>query len=214
MNAEGSVTLSAGILKEVVAEIERRIGHWTLIEGGEQSAMPNLMYASDAYNAEVPGDLRLRGVSPLQAVAFAAAAAGCTLEPIFAPAEEAGLAGKPQHIIGYRIVRESAQTRSSSLTQKQYAEILPEDTKIRSQIMAADAKLQSLSEKYGSNHPTVLEHRKLLQLLKAQAKTYPRGVPAKIPSIVRGRLLDKDGKPLGKKPLASLGTSGCRVGGD
>ena len=102
MKADGSVTLSAGNLKAVIAEIEGRIGHWTLNEGGERWIMPNLMYGNNAYNAEVPGDLCLRGVSPLEAVAFAAAAAGCTLEPIFAPKDASEASG--QKVIGYRIV--------------------------------------------------------------------------------------------------------------
>ena len=116
MKADGSVTLSAGTLKDVIAEIESRIGHWTLIEGGERWTMPNLMYGNNAYNAEVPGDLCLRGVSPLEAVAFAAAAAGCTLEPIFAPEDASEASG--QKIIGYRIVPAPPQDRRHTAISK------------------------------------------------------------------------------------------------
>lgn len=116
MKADGSVTLSAGTLKDVIAEIESRIGHWTLIEGGEPWTMPNLTYGHNAYNAEVPGDLCLRGVSPLEAVAFAAAAAGCTLEPIFAPKDASEASG--QKIIGYRIVPAPPQDRRHTAISK------------------------------------------------------------------------------------------------
>ena len=155
MNADGSVTLTAGILKEVVAEIERRIGHWTLIEGGERLAMPNLMYANDAYNAEVPGDLRLRGVSPLQAVAFAAAAAGCTLEPIFGPKEAPDASA--QKAIGYRIVRVSEFTRFQSVGTMEQP------------LSESARRLNSLGETLGQNHPSVVSAREhLKQLMSAE----------------------------------------------
>lgn len=109
MNADGSVTLSSGRLVDVVAEIERRIGHWTKSEGGGKPAMPNIFNGLDTREAVVPGDLRLRDVSPLEAVAFAAAAAGCTLEPIFAPKDAPEAAG--QKVIGYRIVPGLPQAR-------------------------------------------------------------------------------------------------------
>jgi hypothetical protein len=43
-------------------------------------------------------------VSPLQAVTLAAAAAGCTLEPIVAAKEDTDFENKPAAIIGYRVV--------------------------------------------------------------------------------------------------------------
>ena len=109
MNADGSVTLSSGRLVDVLAEIERRIGHWTQIEGGGKPAMPNIFNGLDTSEVMVPGDLRLRDVSPLEAVAFAAAAAGCTLEPIFAPKDAPEASG--QKVIGYRIVPGLPQAR-------------------------------------------------------------------------------------------------------
>ncbi len=109
MNANGSVTLSSGRLVDVLAEIERRIGHWTPIEGGGKPSMPNIFNGLDTSEAMVPGDLRLRDVSPLEAVAFAAAAAGCTLETIFAPKDAPEASG--QKVIGYRIVLASPLDR-------------------------------------------------------------------------------------------------------
>ena len=109
LNADGSVTLSSGRLVDVVAEIERRIGHWPQSEGGGKPAMPNIFNGPDTCEAMVPGDLRLRDVSPLQAVAFAAAAAGCTMETIFAPKEAPD--ASPQKAIGYRIVLALPQDR-------------------------------------------------------------------------------------------------------
>lgn len=154
MNADGSVTLAAGVLKDVVAEIERRIGHWTPIEGGESVAMPNLLYSADASNAEVPGDLRLRGVSPLQAVAFAAAAAGCTLEPIFAPRETPG--ASPQKAIGYRVARVSAFTRLHS-------PLGP----LEQPLSELDPQISSLAAMLGKNHPVaVREHLKQLMSIE------------------------------------------------
>jgi len=114
MNADGSLTLPEGRLPEVVAEIERRIPYWTQKQGDDRWVMPNIVYGPGAYDAIVPTPIRLRTLSPVQALALTAAAAGCSLETIFAPVEKTGETGglggssNPPPIIGYRIVLASA----------------------------------------------------------------------------------------------------------
>jgi hypothetical protein len=106
MDPDGSVNLGAGPLENVVAEIERRIHYWTPKQESGDWVMPNVLFSQDVRDAVVPGALTLRGVSPLQALTLAAAAAGCAIEPIVATKEESDAADKPQSIIGYRIVPE------------------------------------------------------------------------------------------------------------
>ncbi len=168
MNADGSVTLSSGRLVDVVAEIERRIGHWPGSEGSGKPAMPNIFNGPDTREAMVPGDLRLRDVSPLQAVALAAAAADCMLEPIFAPMEASDVpAGKA---IGYRIVRGPAQ-KFTSLTPSKRITSMGGGGGVdifTSDMAAATAKLRSLQERYGANHPSVsAAEKELVQLQRA-----------------------------------------------
>jgi hypothetical protein len=117
MNADGSVTLSAGTLPEVVAEVERRIPYWMETAGSTTLVMPNIVYGPGTHDAMIPTPVRLRQGSPVQALALVAAAAGCSLETIVAPAENIGESGalggaeKPLRIIGYRIVLASDSTR-------------------------------------------------------------------------------------------------------
>ncbi len=201
--AEMSVMLSAGKLSGVVAEIEEVIRDWALNGGAEpEPVMPNIIFSADSRDAAVPGSLRLRGVSPVQALALACAAAGCAMEPIFAPAGESASPGKPQQIIGYRIVREPAKARDPMTTAKQYVDIGSGSAKIGSDLAAARAKLQSLREAYGRNHPGVIASDNDLLQVQRSLEAAVRETAATIPAIVRGRLLDKDGKPLGKRPLA------------
>jgi len=86
-NADGSVLLAPGPLVDVVAEIERHIPSWPQKPGDGEWVMPNILYGKETGDATVPGALTLRGVSPLQALTLAAAAAGCRLEPIMATEE-------------------------------------------------------------------------------------------------------------------------------
>ena len=208
---EGSLELPAGKLGDVVAEIERGIGSWKVAEGAASPVMPNIVFSADSRDAAVPGNLRVQGVSPVQLLALACAAAGCSMEPIFAPDEETGWA-KTQQIIGYRIARESAKGLNPMTTQKQFMEVVEEDAKIKASITEAAAKYQSLREKYSQNHPSVVAAEKdLLQLrksLEAASKRKKAQSEQKIPSIVRGRLLDKDGKALGKKIVAFYSKDG------
>ena len=149
-----TLILKAGILHEVVAQVERHF----MVEDPKKPdvVMPNILYGRDAYNAEVPGDLRVREVSPLQAVALAAAAAGCTLEPIFAPKEAPDAAALKA--IGYRIVRVSAFTRLQS-------SVGP----LEQPLSEVDRQINSLAETLGQNHPGVVAVREhLKQLMSAE----------------------------------------------
>lgn len=96
-NRMDTLILKAGPLTEVIAQVERQVK-----ENPKQTNehLPNLVYAKDIREAMVPGDLTLRAVTPVQALALVAAAAGCTFQPIFGPDEKAG---QERVIIGYRI---------------------------------------------------------------------------------------------------------------
>jgi hypothetical protein len=160
MNPDGSVTLSAGTLEAVVAEIERRAAYWTPSADGSKPALPNVLFGGDTRRALIPGDLRLRGVSPVQALALAAAAADCTLEAIFAPEERAEL--KPQ-IIGYRIVPEAGPARKPSHADLQRAEL--------------EQQLSTLGRSLAPNHPKMVSVRNHLSNLysKDQAEEFAGG---------------------------------------
>ena len=93
-----TLNLKAGPLTEVVAQVERYFKNDPKKPDVE---LPNLIYSKDIGDAVVPGDLTLRRVTPVQALALVSAAAGCTFQPIFAPDEKAG---QKTMIIGYRIV--------------------------------------------------------------------------------------------------------------
>lgn len=101
-NRMETLILKAGPLTEVVAQVERGLKDDPT---KPDVALPNLIYAKDIGEAVVPGDLTLRGVTPVQALALVAAAAGCTFQPIFAPDERAG---QERMIIGYRIELQAA----------------------------------------------------------------------------------------------------------
>ncbi|MFC5453268.1 hypothetical protein [Prosthecobacter fluviatilis] len=66
--------------------------------------MPNILMTQEVSDIEVPA-LRLHHVSPLQAVALAAAAADCSLVPILDPTPATGGHSMAQAAIGYRIIR-------------------------------------------------------------------------------------------------------------
>jgi hypothetical protein len=98
-NADGSLSLPGGKLSEMVAEIERRLPQWPRRKDGAPWVWPNIVYAPAVINRNTL-PLRLRGVEPVEALALIAAAAGCKLEPIFAPKETPEAVG--QRVIGYR----------------------------------------------------------------------------------------------------------------
>ena len=101
-----AVILKAGSLAEVVTQMEQQV------EGN--GFLPNILFDTNVRDAVVPGDLTLRRVTPVQALALVAAAAGCSLEPIVAPAEPGGGAqtqglylAPNLPVIGYRFARAS-----------------------------------------------------------------------------------------------------------
>jgi hypothetical protein len=124
---DGTLHLFAGSLPEVIAQLEQVIPSinpdWSL---------PNVIIDEAARNLRVPADLRLRKVTPVQAVALIAAAAGCALEPIVAPHESPPLAdhapadARPtphttplsasSAVVGYRIVAGTAQPKTDDLS--------------------------------------------------------------------------------------------------
>ena len=114
LNANITMELTSSRLVDAVDEIAGHINDPKRVEEGGKPLMPNLIYSSeDVPELAMPGKFRLTGVTPVQAVALACAAAGCTLEPIYAPAEEAVLPGASGpvnlgKVIGYRIDRASA----------------------------------------------------------------------------------------------------------
>jgi hypothetical protein len=96
-----------GKLSDVVKTLEQEIIH---SEAGPPWIMPNVIFAPGAEEARIPAPMHLRGVTPAQALALVAAAAGCDLDPLYAPPEEGGPtdeAGKSdfvlQKIIGYHL---------------------------------------------------------------------------------------------------------------
>jgi hypothetical protein len=98
-NADGSLTLPGGKLSEMVADIERRLPQWPRRKDGAAWVWPNIVYAPAVMNRDAL-PLRLRAVEPVEALALLAAAAGCKLEPIFAPKETPEAVG--QRAVGYR----------------------------------------------------------------------------------------------------------------
>ena len=103
LNGDGSMTILAGTMAEMVDEIRWRVGrtgYWPQVDGSRKMEMPNLIFAKGAREVSVPGDVTLRDVTPVQGLALVAAAAGCTFKPIMAPEEKAG---QEPMIIGYKI---------------------------------------------------------------------------------------------------------------
>ena len=114
-----SMVLSGKTLADAVAEIEQHIQDPKRVKEGGRPIMPTLVFAADCRDAPLSGSLRLAGVSPVQAVALACAAAGCVMDPIYAPSEGSDtgsadpFAGTGK-IIGYQITHGTAPSRSAS----------------------------------------------------------------------------------------------------
>ena len=107
---DGNVRLPPGTLKEIVDYIEHDLmPKWADHVG----SMPNILMSQEVGNFEMPGVLTLHRVSPLQAVALAAAAVECSLEPILDPTPSTGSAGSSP-ILGYRITRTKTPTLQSA----------------------------------------------------------------------------------------------------
>jgi hypothetical protein len=114
LNGDDTLYLKEGTLPEVVAQVERSVA--TMIgPDGKTGQMPNIVYGPGTQSVRVPAELRLRQVSPVQALALVAAAAGCKLDPIEAPdtvlSGDPAIPGDPfasrpsaRQIIGYRLM--------------------------------------------------------------------------------------------------------------
>ena len=127
IETDGTLHLSAGSLPEVIAQLEQVIPAIS-----PDGTMPNVIFDEPSRSLRVPADLRLRKVTPIQAVALIAAAAGCALEPVLAPREApltaelspADPSGAPRAtpqsassaIVGYRIVSGAPQRKSDDLS--------------------------------------------------------------------------------------------------
>lgn len=105
----GNVMLPPGTLREIVEYIEQKLmPKWADHVG----SMPNILMSQEVGNLEMPGVLTLHRVSPLQAVALAAAAVECSLEPILDPTPSTASSGSPP-VLGYRITRVKTPTSGS-----------------------------------------------------------------------------------------------------
>ncbi|MBN8421095.1 MAG: hypothetical protein J0L73_19415 [Verrucomicrobia bacterium] len=108
-DAAGNVMLPPGTLREIVEYIEQKLmPKWADHVG----TMPNILMSQEVGHLEMPGVLTLHRVSPLQAVALAAAAVECSLEPILDPTPSTGSTGSPL-VLGYRITRVKTTTPGS-----------------------------------------------------------------------------------------------------
>ena len=112
-NADGSISLPAGFLSEVVAEIERRIPYWTQKAADGDTTMPNVIFGAGTEDAQL-ANLTLRGVTPVQALTLVATAAGCVLEPVVAVREQWDYSNNPGQIIGYRFVLDGGSGTSKA----------------------------------------------------------------------------------------------------
>jgi hypothetical protein len=98
----GTLHLQSGNLPYVVAQVEKAVPALK-DANGKLTTMPNVIFSPEAEAAMVLADLRLRDVSPVQALALVATAAGCTIEPILAPKEAGAPTQSDDRIIGYRV---------------------------------------------------------------------------------------------------------------
>lgn len=165
-----ALRLSAGTLGQILAEVEDHVQAQGLQPGSAPipenaaDAMPNLLYDPDTEKLPVPTSLVLRNVTPLQAVTLVAAAAGCTLEPVTAPAGEGTpRPGEPQ-VVGYRVVK--ASRPPATVFSEVFNARLPDPD----HIAALRKKLEALQLTLSDKHPALTEVRDELARLE-QMKT-------------------------------------------
>lgn len=126
------LTVNPGSLEAIVKQLETIAPEMANKGRDPWAQMPNIVFGPGAQEAEVPTTMRLRQVTPVQALALVAAAAGCTLQPISAPVEAVsgqplppaspfppgpGVGGDEYKIIGYRfevVEKPVPVTRSTS----------------------------------------------------------------------------------------------------
>ena len=186
----GAVVLTANKLRDNFAEIERHLDQLEVPFGAAKPVMPNMIFSQDASDAAMSGSLRIQGVSPVQALALACAAAGCSMEPIFAPAEGTASPAQVQPIIGYRIVRD--QPQKYVLRTASNPSAFPEPVvgeKIKADMAVAAAKLSQLRTNFAANHPSVIAGEK--ELVKFQRALEQSTVESKLPVSGIGVVLEK-----------------------
>jgi len=113
--AEAELSRAEAFLAQTKARIgaERDAAATELLKALESVSryqMPTLIYGPGASEARVSGALDLVDVRPLDALAFITAAAGCILDPIYAP--PLNREGNKQHILGYNIALASSRPSS------------------------------------------------------------------------------------------------------
>ncbi len=111
-NPDGSLTVPSDTLGNIVREIGAHVPYWPQRDGAAYT-MPNVIFAPGTAELRLPGEITLRGVTPIQTLTLVASAAGCTLEPVVGVREEGDESKKqndslqksdPSRIIGYRIM--------------------------------------------------------------------------------------------------------------
>lgn len=100
-----SLILGPGTMAEAVDSLEARYFEKFATTGEPADMLPKLVYAPDAAEAKIPGELSLSlyNRSPLDALALVAAAAGCRMEPIPSLPESSEDSKKPQKVVGYYV---------------------------------------------------------------------------------------------------------------
>jgi hypothetical protein len=102
--------LASGPLGDVIMQIESNLGEFRDSEGVAPT-MPNILFGPGAEKLVLAADLRLRDVTPVQALTLVAAASGCTLQPIPAPKESADSPRSEDRIIGWQFMVHPSRTQ-------------------------------------------------------------------------------------------------------
>jgi hypothetical protein len=150
----GTLHLLRGDLPLMVEHVERAVPRLR-DANGKLATMPNLIITPEAEAAKVSADLRMRDVSPVQALALVATAAGCTIEPILAPKEAGAPTQGEDKIIGYRIsvaatprqVPSTLQSSSTPATAPRKIKVMDADAGSNANSSAPPASPQNASAK-------------------------------------------------------------------
>lgn len=132
----GILEIIPGPLTLAVEQVEAAVPDMRAVNG-TFTTMPNVIFGPGTENATLPAPLKLRDVSPVQALALLAAATGCTLEPIVAPVEPPDQGGVPPadpfapgpgiyqggKIIGYRFERPAPVSATAPLQRAGYSSL-------------------------------------------------------------------------------------------
>lgn len=107
--------LESSPLKDVVQRMEDSIEAFRG-PSGEAATMPNVIFGPGTQELVMSANLRIRDVTPVQALTLVATAAGCALEPIASPAEPDGSARTGEKIIGYQFTLAPARVMSYGMS--------------------------------------------------------------------------------------------------